>query len=810
MVNAGAEVSVIEIQQALQCGTSGCRCLANSNARYHCPVHAGAGASLSVTEKDGKILVHCFSGCEGTTVVAALKKKHLWPANEVNTPKKVIVETYDYRGQAGELRFQAVRFANPKTFSQRQPDGRGGWQWNLKGIQKVLYRLPELLEANLDTPVHIVEGEKDVDRLRDMGLVATCNAMGAGKWVKSYSDYLKGRNVVVIPDNDGPGRDHADKVARLTHPLAASLKVVELPKLPEKGDLSDWLDAGHSVNDLTALIKGTPPWFPKETTEVTIPALKGGSYRGTDVGNGRRLIAAHNSNIRYCHPWGVWIWFTGSRWERDHTGELPRRAKTVIDSLFDEANSLKLEASAANKEGNGNERDRLAQKADGLWAHAKKSEGAARIAAMLEMAKSEPGVAIDPDELDADPWVMNCKNGTVDLKTGKLRPHNRDDLLTKKLPVSFIEDARLDLWDRFLVEAIPDEGTRHFVQLCVGATIAGVAVDDLLLILHGPGGTGKGTFLNAVQKTLGEYAASADMSSFTTKRDASAPQPDLARLQGRRMVAVSEPNTGDSVTLLKRATGGDPITTRSHHQESFEFTPQFTLWVISNDRPRVPHDDSGVWRRLREIPFTTKFAQVDTAIRTALTNPAVAGEAILAWAVKGCLEWQRDGVGRLPQQVVDATAEYRKDMDPLADWIEDNVDKQTNMWTAFKSSFADYQAWAKENGIRKALGRNSFGHDLAEKFTSRKGGQGSRGNSGLALNSGLGGISQMPLTTDVPVDSQNESHMEENQETKCHQMPPEVQITPGVEMPPESDGNATSVDQMPPAHRFAWEGSTDE
>ena len=165
-------------------------------------------------------------------------------------------------------------------------------------------------------------------------------------------------------------------------------------------------------------------------------------------------------------------------------------------------------------------------------------------------------------------------------------------------------------------------------------------MDDVLLVCHGPGGAGKGTFLNAVQHALGDYSAAADLATFTTGRDAHGPQPDMARLKGVRMVAISEVNTGDSVTLLKRATGGDPITTRNHHERTFQFVPQFTLWVICNERPRVPDNDSGIWRRMREIPFVVKFPEPDTTIRPTLTDPEVAGSAVLAWAVQGCLDWQ--------------------------------------------------------------------------------------------------------------------------------------------------------------------------
>src|SRR3990167_9100060 len=241
---------------------------------------------------------------------------------------------------------------------------------------------------------------------------------------------------------------------------------------------------------------------------------------------------------------------------------------------------------------------------------------------MLDLVRSEPGIPITAPLLDRDPWLLNTLTGTIDLKTGVLQPHKREDLITMLAPVEYDPDATLALWDRFLAEAIPDADTRAYVQRCVGATIIGRAVDDLLLVCHGLGGTGKGTFLTAIQNALGDYAAAAELGTFVTARDSHAPQPDVARLRGRRMVAISEIdaggnpwNGGNTLALLKRATGGDKLSTRTLHGDTFEFIPSFTVWLIANDRPRVPDNDTGLWRRIREIPFTVKFEKPDVTIR---------------------------------------------------------------------------------------------------------------------------------------------------------------------------------------------------
>jgi 5S rRNA maturation endonuclease (ribonuclease M5) len=185
-------------------------------------------------------------------------------------PKKSIVKTYDYVDESGNLLFQAVRY-EPKDFKQRAPDGKDGWIWNLNGVRLVPYNLPEVLKAE---DVIIVEGEKDVETLKGIGFTATCNPMGAGKWKPEYNEFFKGKKVVIIPDNDDPGKRHAQTVAKNLKDISESVKVVELPDLPEKGDISDWLALGHAKEELIAVIKQTPEW---EEPKDNLSFLKKGS-----------------------------------------------------------------------------------------------------------------------------------------------------------------------------------------------------------------------------------------------------------------------------------------------------------------------------------------------------------------------------------------------------------------------------------------------------------------------------------------------------------------------------------------------------
>ena len=237
-----------------------------------CPAHEDQNPSLSIADgDDGRALLKCHAGCATEDVVAALNLRmvDLMPvaAGNERAPQAApvdngrIVKTYDYRDEHGDLLFQVVRM-EPKTFRQRVPKAEGGWSWSVKDVRRVLYRLPELVTAGPDKAICIPEGEKDVDRLVSLGLVATCNPGGAGKWKKEYAEFLRDRSVVVFPDNDDVGQKHADEVARSLMGIAKAVKVVNLPGLPPKGDISDWLDAGGTLDQLSELVQAVPAFQP--------------------------------------------------------------------------------------------------------------------------------------------------------------------------------------------------------------------------------------------------------------------------------------------------------------------------------------------------------------------------------------------------------------------------------------------------------------------------------------------------------------------------------------------------------------------
>ena len=237
-----------------------------------CPAHNDINPSLSIKEDNGKILFHCFANCSYFQIVHALgfnEHEQKSSNNKTSKTSQKIVAEYDYFDEAGEMVYQAVRL-EPKNFRVRRPDGNGGWVWNLNGIEKVPYHLPELLQARENNqPVIICEGEKDADNIMGkLGLAATTTISGSNSWNNDYTEYFDGLNVIILPDNDSAGLNYAHNIAMSLWGIANSVKLVKLPDLPEKGDVSDWIDRGGTGEDLKVLVEQTEEYNPDDFQDV--------------------------------------------------------------------------------------------------------------------------------------------------------------------------------------------------------------------------------------------------------------------------------------------------------------------------------------------------------------------------------------------------------------------------------------------------------------------------------------------------------------------------------------------------------------
>ncbi len=428
----------------------------------------------------------------------------------------------------------------------------------------------------------------------------------------------------------------------------------------------------------------------------------GGTFGGfnlTDLGNAERFDARHGRDVLYCYPWGKWLVWTGARWERDDSGRVHRMAKEAVRGIY-------AEAAAAEDE----------ERRKALARHATRSEAEARIRAMLELAKSD--VPVSPEQLDRDPWLLNCPNGTVDLRTGDLRPHRREDLLTKMAGVEYDPDAAAPAWAAFLERVLPGEELRGFVRRAAGYSATGDTSEQCMFINHGAGNNGKSTFQEALAAALGDYAMRAPTEMLMVRRTGGVPN-DVARLKGARFVTASETEEGRRLaeSLVKDLTGQDTITARFMRAEFFDFKPTHKLWLSTNHKPEIRGTDNAIWRRIRLIPWSVAIppAERDRKLPEKL-RAELAG--VLAWAVQGSLEWQREGLGE-SEEVRAATAEYRAEQDVLAAFIEERCVIAPNASAPATPLYHVYKAWCEETGERVET-QKRFGMRLTERGFERE------------------------------------------------------------------------------------------
>lgn len=677
--------------------------------RARCPAHHDRIPSLHITLKNDRILVHCHAGCSIHSVLGALGMHMRELFTEDDPPhqrRPDPVAVYDYTDPSGKLLFQVVRF-RPKSFRQRRPDGAGGWIWNLDGVQKVPYRLDGVVRAvQSGESVYIVEGEKDADALARLGFTATTNPGGAGSWQEGFAGYFRGARVIIIPDNDEPGRAHAGEVAQNLAPVAESVRIVELPGLASKGDVSDWLAAGHTSDELRQLAESAPEWSAVRTQDKPQDAKPSGECvmePFTDLGNAERLIRARGEDVHFDVDAGKWLIWNGRRWEYDVKGRIMRIAGEVIRRLNDMLPSL----------------DRAS--AEALYAHIKKSESLPRLKAMVESAQYLKGVSLRTTDLDSDGMLLNCLNGTLDLTTGTLRPHSRKDLITKLAPVEYDPDAQAPRWQKFLEEVFQeDEELIEFVQRMVGYALTGDVREQTAFILTGKGSNGKSTFIETIRGMLGDYAADTPFSTFVERRDTSTA--DLAALVGRRFVTASEGDGTSSLneSLLKTITGGDQVTCRHLYREFFSYAPGYKVFFSTNEIPKIRSQNYAMRRRIVLVPFNQRFFDPGEGlhpVRDIRLREKLACErsGILAWAVRGCLEWLRCGLA-VPDHVRSEVDKLFESQDPLGEFLESRCRLGAGLQVEVSELWRAYMDFCELNRIKPAYRSSSWlSRNLAQR-----------------------------------------------------------------------------------------------
>ena len=617
-----------------------------------------------------------------------------------------------YRNEQGESVLTVIRFDNSDgTKKQYRPihKNRNGWKMRDPRGKLPVYNLPEIIQADV---VHFCEGEKTSDAGQLIGLTCTTTAHGAQSPQKSDFTPLDGKHIRILPDNDEAGRSYADKVAALaTAAGAASVKIVELPGLPEKGDLVDFIEASTGTPDairaeIELLAHNAPLWIMQQAPEVTqaepdseldpIQAAKAGTpYAMTDLGNAERFRANHGDSVRWDVARKCWRVWDGKRWAIDSALRVNALAAAT-------ARAIRKEASVAPVTTDGNDLGLQ------IFRWGVKSESREKISAMIEVAKALEGIAIAATDLDTDPMLLNVNNGTLDLKTGTLRKHSPSDLLTKLSPVDFVPGYRCQRWEKFLDDCTEgDKSLQRFLQAFAGYCLTGLTIEEKMPIIHGAENSGKTTLLESIHTAMGDYAATIKTELITKSKNtanAGAATPEVASLVGVRMAGGSEIEDGKEIAaaLTKQLTGGERIPARHLYGNMFTFIPQFKLVLTCNHLPKAPADDGGLWRRIIRISFNNTIPREkrDLTLKRYLQNHATGARAVLAWAVEGCLIWQRDGLV-IPESVQRTTDAYRNDCDPLATFFEDCLIFHPHAWTSASEILAAYHEHATEQGTQE-------------------------------------------------------------------------------------------------------------
>lgn len=726
-----------------------------------CSNHDDRTGSLSITNGQKGVVMKCQAGCDTQDVLAtkgltfADLYSHVNGHNGTSKPKKkdyTVAATYPYHRADGSWAYE-IRRTVSKEFLYFRKNDAGQWicghaageywfsshfnTWYqvtpkskvpagaLRQVypegEKLLYRLPELIATPLDQIVFVIEGEKDVDRNYKEGVTATCNPLGAGvnKWLPAFSQYFECRKVIIIPDNDPPdqydpktgktkkgfqGQRHAKRILDelLFHSalrkVSIDAEILELQGLPIKGDTSDWYDAGHTASELIALAIAAfqatqtqqaasvnnpppPPQSPPISASGSPQPQPTKVYNTTDMGNAERFADKFGDITRYCSKLGkegVWLIWDGKRWQIDEKLKINRMAKEIVPDIYADAQAAQYKA----------DKERLFE-----WAI--RTEALATRNNMVKDAR--PSLAIAVDELDTHPWLLNVKNGTIDLRTGKLAPHSQGDYLTKTLQIDYDETATCPTWIEFINSSQWDKQEAiDYLQKAVGYSLTGDVREKCMFILHGPKDTGKSTFVEAMQMLLGEYAIKIQTQTLMWRRERQQSN-DIAILKGARFVHASEAEEHERLAeaQIKELTGGDTVTCRFLHAEFFQFQPEFKLWLSTNHKPKVS-SDKATWGRLKLIPFTYQLAedQKDKSLKTKLRDEL---PGILKWAVDGCLRWQAEGLA-MPQTVTSATGKYQDEMDVIGLFILECCETGDGMEETSNALYTKYKQWAADAG----------------------------------------------------------------------------------------------------------------
>jgi putative DNA primase/helicase len=594
--------------------------------------------------------------------VPARKAKKEAPVDELGPA----TAKWDYHDAGGKLIAVVYRYDPPGRKKEFRP-------WDAKRRKmappepRPLYNQPGMKDA---AQVVLVEGEKCAQALFDVGIVATTAMHGANAPVeKTDWSPLASKSVLIWPDRDKPGWEYATLAAQAI--LTAGAKSCHILYPPEDApDGWDAADAFAEGFDVSSFLTHGPRLQIHDVADAEEPVVGSDeSVWGTEDALALTFTRRYHRDWRYVAGWGRWLVWDGQRWRTEDTLAATDLIRSVCRQTALRADNPKVAAKLAS---------------------------AGTVGGVERLARADRRHAATTDEWDADPWLLNTPGGVVDLKTGRQRSHERADRMTKIATAT--PRGECPQWTGFLSDITGgDVELQSYLQRMVGYCLTGVTSAHALFFLYGTGANGKSVFANVVASILGDYASTAPMDTFVETRGDRHPT-DLAGLRGARFVTAIETEQGRrwNESKVKAITGGDKISARFMRQDFFEFFPHFKPVIVGNHKPAIRNIDEAMKRRMHLIPFTVTISPEKRDGR--LTEKLLAErDGILAWAVAGCLAWQREGLNP-PTCVQAATDEYFEAEDALGRWLDERCVREANAKSLTAELFNDWKQWADSAG----------------------------------------------------------------------------------------------------------------
>jgi phage/plasmid primase, P4 family, C-terminal domain len=621
---------------------------------------------------------------------------------------------WDYVDAGGQLIAVVYRYDPPGRKKEFRP-------WDAKRRKmappdpRPLYNQPGMARAE---EVVLVEGEKCAQTLIDLGICATTAMHGANAPVdKTDWSPLSGKAVLIWPDCDKPGWEYAMAVAQAALAAGAVDCHVLLPAddRPEGWDAADAMAEGF---DVAAFIENGPRMSIKPNQGI---AAQESSVWATEDALALEFTSRYGEDWRYCALWSRWLMWTGKHWKNDDTLLVSHLIRSIGREVALKADSHRT---------------------------ASKLASAGTVTSVERLARMDRRHAATTDIWDADLWLINTPKGVVDLRTGTIRLHRREDFMIKMTHGTLTPGSRCEVWLRFVNEiAGHDPALVAYLQRVFGYCLTGATLEHALFFLYGTGANGKSVFVNSLLGVLGDYGMNAPMETFMSSRNDRHPA-ELAMLRGARLVVAAETEQGRSwnESRVKELTGGDLITARDLYQSFFTYPPQFKPILTGNHKPALRNIDEAIRRRFHLIPFiiTIPPEKRDKSLQRKLLRER---DGIFEWALEGCIQWQRDGL-RPPEIVRQATDEYFEAEDSLGRWMEERCVLTPSARSLTNELFADWKQWAEMAG--EYVGTQKRLSELLQ----------SRGIEKWRNSGGLRGLQGIGLR--VPAEPRNYPYMDNN------------------------------------------------